>query len=224
MSTEEQLSGSIGIHTITEFYEKNRKNVSIAGIALIILAAGIWYYKSIYKPGLEEEAADSFYMAERYFGADSLTLALNGDGTHLGMIDIADEFSGTKVGEQATYYAGRILLEQGKYEEALDYLEDVDMDDEFMAAMVVVLRGDCLSELEKYEDAADQYMKAAEMRDNTLSTPYALLKAGIAYEEAKELDDALEAYERIFEDFGETKEARSIEIRIARVKAKLAAE
>ena len=55
MSTEEQIIDSKGIQSISEFYEKNKKNVSIAGIALIVLAAGIWYYKSIYTPALKKK-------------------------------------------------------------------------------------------------------------------------------------------------------------------------
>jgi tetratricopeptide (TPR) repeat protein len=225
MSTEEQIIDSKGIQSISEFYEKNKKNVSIAGIALIVLAAGIWYYKSIYKPGLEEEANDSFFMAERYYDMDSLNLALNGDPANfMGMLELADEYSGTKIGDRASYYAGRILLQQGKYDDALDHLEDVSMDDEFMSAQVITLQGDCLSELEKYEDAGDQYMKAAKHRTNDLTTPYALLKAGIAYEEAKEYDDAYEAYELIFSDYNSSKQAQNIELRMARVKAKMTAQ
>ena len=225
MSTEEQIIDSKGIQSISEFYEKNKKNVSIAGIALIVLAAGIWYYKSIYTPALEEEANDSFFMAERYFDMDSLDLALNGDAANfMGMIELADEYSGTKVGERASYFAGRILLQKEKYDEALDYLEDVTMEDEIMAAQVITLQGDCLSELEKYEDAADLYMKAANHRNNSLTTPYALLKAGIAYEEAKAYDDAYEAYELIFNDYSTSKQAQNIELRMARAKAKMTAQ
>ena len=164
-------------------------------------------------------------MAERYFGMDSLDLALNGDAAKfMGMIELADEYSGTKVGERAAYFAGRILLQKGKYDEALDYLEDVNMEDEIMAAQVITLQGDCLSELEKYEDAGDRYMKAAEHRSNNLSTPYALLKAGIAYEEAKSYDDAYNAYELIFNDYSTSKQAQNIELRMARAKAKLTAQ
>jgi tetratricopeptide (TPR) repeat protein len=219
MSTEEQIIGAKGIESITAFYEKNKKNITIAGIALILLSAGLWYYNSIYKPGMEEEANDSLFLAKRAFDQDSLNLALNGNGIQMGMMDIADDFGGTSAGELATYYCGNILLKQGKFDEALDYLEDADLNDEFMAAQVITLQGDCLSEQEKYEDAADKYMQAANKRENDVTTPYALLKAGIAYEEAKEYDDAVEAYERLFKDFSGTKHAQNAELRIARAKA-----
>ncbi|MBT8327194.1 MAG: tetratricopeptide repeat protein, partial [Bacteroidia bacterium] len=166
MSTEEQLSEIKGVESLKQFYETNKQNINIAAIAAILLLAGVWYYYKQYKPSLEIEASDSLFMAERYYGEDSLNLALNGDGINLGMIDIADEYGSTKVGERATYFAGRILLEQGKYNESLEYLEDASFDDEFLAAQIIALQGDCYSELGEYEKAGDYYMKAANKRSN----------------------------------------------------------
>ena len=160
MSTEEQIIDSKGIQSISEFYEKNKKNVSIAGIALIVLAAGIWYYKSIYTPALEEEANDSFFMAERYFDMDSLDLALNGDAAKfMGMIELSDEYSGTKVGQRASYFAGRILLQKEKYDEALEYLEKVQLKDAFKQIIselkgdIYKFKGDSQNSLKFYNEA-----------------------------------------------------------------------
>ncbi|MDB9883410.1 tetratricopeptide repeat protein, partial [Bacteroidia bacterium] len=116
----------------------------------------------------------------------------------------------------------RILLEQGKYDEALDYLKDSDMDDEFMGAQLITLQGDCLSELDKYSEAADKYMKAANARENRLTTPYALQKAGLAYEEAGGYSESIEAYTRLSEKYSDTRFAEDVEVRIGRVKAKMA--
>ena len=88
MSTEEQIQGKLSLDSISEYYDKNKNNVMIAGIALIVIAAGIYYYNSIYKPELELEAGNSLFMAERYYGNDSLTKALNGDGVNLGVIEL----------------------------------------------------------------------------------------------------------------------------------------
>lgn len=225
MSTEEEQSvENKSIQSISEFLESNKNNVLIAGIALILVAGGIYYYNNSYKPAMETEANDSIFMAERYFGQDSLDKALNGDGLNLGMRDIADEYGSTSAGNRAAFYAGRILLDKGQYEEALDYLDDVSMDDEIMAAQLVTLRGDCYSEMEQYEKAGDTYMKAANKRENNLTTPYALMKAGVAYEEAGELSDAKKAYEKLEADYSESRIADKIEARIARVEAKMAAE
>lgn len=220
MSTEEQYDGGQRVDSITEFYEKNKNNLMIAGIALILIAGGIYYYSNVHKPQQEEEAAESLFRAERYFSQDSLDKALNGDGINLGLLDVADEYSGTKAGNQAAYYAGKALLTQGKYEEALNYLEDADMDDEFMAAQVITLQGDCYSELEQYEEAGDLYMKAANKRDNEITAPYALLKAGFAYEAAENYEESIEAFTRLKEDYSETRFSEEVDSRIGRVLAK----
>lgn len=226
MSTEEQeqIVENKGVQSISDFLETNKNNVLIAGIALILVAGGIWYYNNSYKPAMETEGNESLFMAERYFAQDSLDKALNGDGINLGMRDISDEFGSTAAGNRAAYFAGRILLEKGQFDEALDYLGDVSMDDELMAAQVTTLRGDCYSELEQYEKAGDTYMKSANMRENDLTTPYALLKAGIAYEEAGEYSDAKKAYEKLEANYPDNRAADKVEARIARVEAKMAAK
>lgn len=226
MSTEEQdqIVENKGVQSISDFLETNKNNVLIAGIALILVAGGIWYYNNSYKPALETEGNESLFTAERYFGQDSLDKALNGDGIKLGMKDVADEYGSTSAGNRAAFYAGRILLEKGQFEEALDYLDDVSMEDELMAAQVITLRGDCYSEMEQYEKAADTYMKAANKRENNLTTPYALLKAGIAYEEAGEYSDAKKAYEKLEANYSDNRAADKIEARIARVEAMIAAK
>jgi len=222
MNTEEQTTENKGIESLIQFFEKHKKNAITAGIAMIILACAIYYYNDVYAPEKEMEAADSFFMAERYFGLDSMDKALMGDGVHLGMIDIADEFGSTKIGNQASYYAGRILLDQGKFEEALDYLNAVSMDDEIMAAQLITLRGDCYSEMEDYEKAGKTYMNAASKRDNELTAPYALMKAGAAFEEAGSYNAAAEAYQEIEESYPNSRQAELVKALVARAKAKQA--
>lgn len=223
MSTEEQLSQIKGVESIRNVYDNNKKNINIAAIAAIILMAGIWYYYKMYKPGFEKDANESFFMAARYYDTDSLNQSLNGDGINLGMLDIADEFGSTKSGQLATYYAGRILLQQGKFDEALEYLEDVSFSDEILAAQAITLAGDCYSELGDYSKAGDVYMDAANKRENDLTTPLALRKAGEAYEEAGELEDALDAFVELNENYIQSRDAINSEAKIARVKAKMAA-
>jgi hypothetical protein len=55
------------------------------------------------------------FQAVRYFESDSLNLALNGDGNNLGFLQIVEDYSGTKAGNLANYYAGVIYLKQGNF-------------------------------------------------------------------------------------------------------------
>jgi len=116
------------------------------------------------------------------------------------------------------------LLEQGKFEEALGYLSDVSMDDQIMAAQVITLQGDCYSEMENYKKAGKTYMAAANKRDNQLTTPYALLKAGAAFEQAGSFDDAVDAYQEIEESYPNSRQAEFVKALIARAEAKQASQ
>jgi predicted negative regulator of RcsB-dependent stress response len=201
MSTEDQLSQIKGVDSIKAFYDNNRKNVSIAAVVIILIAVGIYYYSNYYKPGKEKKAHAALFTAERYFRSDSVNKALYGDGQELGVIDVADQYGGTKAGNLAKYYAGRMLLTQGKYEEALSFLKDASFSDQFLAASSIILVGDCHSELGDYEKAAKTYMKAAKKRSNDVTTPRALYKAALAYEASSNYGAALKALKQIQSDY-----------------------
>jgi len=224
MSNEENIHEKQGLDSIIAFYEKNKNNMLVAGIALIVVAGGLYYYNNVYKPEQAKEAANSLYQAEKYVQKDAINQALNGDGINAGLIKIADDYGSTKGGSQAAFYAGRKLMDQGKYEEALDYLNDADLGGKIMPAQILTLKGDCYAELEQYEDAGDMYAKAAGVETNNLTTPYALQKAGLAYEAAGEYDDAIKAYSRLRDEYSSTQFASEAKGRIARAIAKKAAK
>ena len=205
--------------TIVGFIEDNSKNLLYAGIALIVLAGAFYYYTSIYKPNKEAEANSALYKAENMFAIDSLDLAMNGDGEFLGLADVADQYSSTAAGARAKYYQGRALMTQGKYEEALEYLDGVSFDDEIVAALAICLKADCKAELDQVEEAADLYMAAANKRENKFTTPYSLSKAARAYGHIGDWEAALEALEIIKADYSETQFAQEIDKEIARARA-----
>ena len=110
---------------LDHFVEDYQRQFMMVGGALIVIAAAVWYYKANYQPKQEAKANDAIFMAERYFGKDSVDLALNGDGTYDGFLDIVDEYSGTKSAVRAHYYIGVTLMKKGEFEEALDHMKIV---------------------------------------------------------------------------------------------------
>jgi len=204
------------------FIEKNQKLIMyiVGGIALIIL--GYFAFNKFYIGPKEKDAESAMFWAERYFEKDSLKLALNGDGTNLGFLDIIDDYGMTKSADLAHYYAGMIYLKQGQYQDAIDNLKDFDGDDQIVSCMATGGIGDAYMELGDNDQALKYYLKAANKHDNKFSTPLFLMKAGWTYEIMGKYDESLKLYERIQKDYYGSYESREIEKYIARAKGKLA--
>ena len=203
-----------------KYFEDNKKSILIvvAGI-VVIIAAYFGWQKMIVEPA-EQEAQQQLFWAERYFEKDSVKQAMNGDGTHMGLIDIVDQYSGTPSGNLATYYLGICYLNTGKYEEAIASLEDFDAEDVMLGPVATAAIGDANMELGRTEYAIDYYLKASNMYKNEFTTPIFLMKAGSAYESMNNFADALKVYEQVKTDFPETREGKEIDKYIAYAKAK----
>lgn len=212
MAVEEALSKS------EEFIEKNQKTLGIVigAIALIVLA--YFGFQRFYMAPREKQAQSQIFMAEKYFEQDSLTLALNGDGSYPGFLEIIDEYSRTPSAKLAHYYAGIIFLNQGKYEEAIDHLKKFNISDALVEPMAKGAIGDAYMELGKTNDAAKQYEKAADVSKNEFTTPIFLQKAAWAYEIDGKKDKAISIYEKIKTEYPRSAEARDVEKYIVRLK------
>jgi len=216
--TEEQMMAVEGALSKTEQYIENNRNLLsaiVGGIVLIILA--YFGYHRLYLEPREQEATSQIFVAERYFEQDSLKLALNGDGQYPGFLDIIDDYGMTKTGNLANYYAGVSYLKLGEYEKAIDYLNEFKGDGNIVEVWAIGKIGDAYMELGEMEKALDYYTKAANEIDNNFSSPHFLMKAGQTSELLGNNQKALELYERIKNDYPQSKENRNIERYIARV-------
>lgn len=220
MSTEEQLSQIKGFNSVKSFYQSNRKNVSYAGIAIILVAAGIYYYSNFYKPARESKAHAALFSAERYFRLDSTEKALYGDGINLGVIDVADQYGNTKAGNLAKFYAGRLLLSKGEYEQAKEILKGASFSDNYLAAASVILLGDCYTELGDYPKAAKTYLKAAKKRDNNVTAPRALFKAALAFEASQDYKSGIKAINSLREKYYNSINDDEVKRLLARLEAR----
>jgi tetratricopeptide (TPR) repeat protein len=185
--------------------EKHSKTAIGIAVAIALAVSGYFGF-SYYKANQNELAQKEMYQAVYYFEADSLDLALKGDGNNLGFIEIIDEYGISAAGNLANFYAGAAYLKQGKYESAIEYLEDFKSNDLLVQPRAYSLIGDAYMEQNKFEDAVKYYSKAADYLPNKYFTPTYLMKAALAYEKLKQNDKAKEAYEKIITDFWDSPE------------------
>lgn len=206
----------------TEHYvEKNKKNLSIAlGAILALVAIYFGYQKFIQEPN-EQEALSNMFAAERYFEMDSLNLAINGDGNHMGFEDILNEYGMTKAGNLAHYYLGIAFLKKGEFENAIEHLSEFDTDDEILGPVALGGIGDAYAEMGKPDEAVRYYNKASSISTNDFTTPLYLFKAGHIYRKEGKSKEALNLYERIKSEFPQSTEAGNIDkyIGLAKVSA-----
>lgn len=203
------------------FIEKNRNLLLGVLGGLIVLIGGYFAYRQYVVKPHELEAQAAIFRAERLFEVDSFQLALNGKDKAEGFLSIIENYGGTKTGNLAHYYAAVCYLNLGKYQEAIDQIDQFDADDIMLSAMALGVKGDALMELNKADEAIDMYVKAAGKNENTFTTPMFLMKAALAYEDKGNYEKALEAYQKIRTEYFSSNEGREAEKYIARAELKL---
>ena len=183
-----------------QFIEDNQKTISLVAIAVIVVVAGIWGVKKLYFQPREQKAQSEMFFAQHYFEGDSFKLALNGDGTNSGFLEIIDDFGSTKAGELAHYYAGISYLNIGEYENAIKHLDKFSTKEEMLSAMAVGATGDAYLELGNNDKALSHYKKAASVK-NEMTAPYFLMKLGMLQEQMGNNADAVKTYQIIKDEY-----------------------
>jgi len=200
------------------WFEQNPKTVIGITAALLLVIGGFFGYR-YYMGGQDAQAQKEMFQAVRYFEADSLNLALNGDGNNLGLLQIIEDYGRTDAGNLANYYTGFIYLKQAKFPLAIFHLEDFSSSDLLVQARAYSLMGDAYMEQKDFENAARYYDKAAGYKPNKEFTPTYLMKAALAYEKLNNTDKAKAAYQTIIEKFWDSSELQNARKFKARLEA-----
>jgi tetratricopeptide (TPR) repeat protein len=191
------MSDNITKEEIIEQFKGNKilkySTYVVGAIAVVVLAV-LAYQSFIAEPNNEASKAE---IAQG-------VLFLEKDSTQMAIEEFefqADEYAGYKGGEIAEYSLGNLYFEQGEYEMALDELDKVDIDDTYLMTLAIGTKGDCYSELGQYDKAVEMYVKAAERRENEVTTPMFYFKAGLNAEEAGDFESAAKFYKNIKENY-----------------------
>jgi predicted negative regulator of RcsB-dependent stress response len=204
------------LQNVEVFYERNKKPITIAVVAVVALVAGFFGYR-YYNTSRDGKAAAKAFYAQQYFMADSAQLALKGDGQHYGFLKVIKEFGGTKTANLAHYYAGVSYMKLGDTKNAIKYLEDFDGKGTMVGTAAHGLLGNAYMETGKTDKAIDEYKKATENDKDIVQTPMYLFTLGAAYEIAKKPEDAKKAYLRIRDEYPTSMQARDIDRYLAKL-------
>ena len=194
-----------------EFIQKNQKTLIAAIIVVLVIVLAIFGLRKWYFQPREDRAASEMFAAEQWFGQGDFQKALDGDDTFRGFIGVADSYKGTKSGNLARYYAGICNLRLGNFDEAARWLKKYNGKDTFTRPLAKIALGDAEMELGNTKAAVDNYIKAAEMEDNFVTTPTALFKAGMGYMMLDNNQKALECFTKVKNNYPESTEWSEID-------------
>lgn len=215
LNVDEALSAS-------ESFLFKYKNVLIGIVAaIVVIVLGTFGYRHFISEPNEQKASEALFKGEAYFGNDQYEIALKGDSLgYKGFLKIADEFSSTDAGNLANAYAGLCYAQLGKYEEALKYLDKFSADDYMVSPAILGTMGNCYAELGQLDKAAATLLKAADKADSQSLSPLYLLQAGQILEKQGKNAEAVEAYTKIKNKYGNSMQAYDIDRYIERASIK----
>ena len=206
------------------FFEKNGRKLSYLFIVLLIIAGGVFAFRSLVMQPKEDRASEMIAGAQNRFEAENpdFELALNGDAEAAGFLAVIDEYGSTEAGNLAKHYAGICYLNMGDFENAAKYLAMYSAVDGIPGAIVnaqnLGLQGDAAVELQKYADAVNFYKKAAAISDNNLTAPLYLRKAAQVELKQGNAEAAKALLQNIMDNHAQSMEAREAEKLMAAIR------
>ena len=205
------------LEKVTELYQKYQKPLSTALTVIIVAVIGYFGYTKWYKGPNEEKATAALAMPQLYFQADSMNLALNGDGKNPGFIKIEKKFDGTAAGNLAHFYAGVAYLKTGDFKNAIKSLSAFDGKGTILANQAYGSLGMAYMESGDKNKAIEFFKKATADKDDALITPLYLYHLGLAYEASNQMNDAKDAFKRIRDEYPRSIHARDMEKELAKM-------
>lgn len=195
----ESLSG------LEQRVEQNKKSVIWYAVALlVVIGLGLGYYYG--KKSAKEDAGEMIGKAdiELMQGNDSVALAQ--------YQAVAAEYS-NEVANRANLNAAILLYQKGNYEEALKAVENYDVEEELVGAASQSLKGDCLVNLKKYDEAVAAYDEAISVANgNELYAPVFMMKKATVLSAQQKYSDAAAIYQNIKDNYSKYVNAYRVNI------------
>ena len=188
------------------FFDKYKKAIIIAVLAIIVIIAGYFMYKAYVGGPREEKATTELAKGQVYFNAEQFDKALNGDGaTFTGFVNIINNYGGTDAANLANLYAGLCYANLNKWNDAVKCLDEYSpSDDAMVSPAAVAALGNAYAHVNQLDKAISSLKKAADMADsegqdgvNNSLSPTFRLQAAILLESQGKKEDALKIYQDI---------------------------
>lgn len=196
-------------------YDEHRRVAQGIGVAFLLLLLAVPGY-IYYHQQQEQEANQKLGQILSVYEQENFQQALDGTNNRAGLLTIADDYGNTDAGNLATFYAANALYQLEEYDRALTYFQRFEKGQDFLGASAYAAQAAIHENKGNFQRAGELYEEAAVQYQNKLTAPRYLLNAGEAYEEAGQLQAAVEAYRQISDEYPESDQASTAERYMAR--------
>lgn len=178
------------------FSEKTRKTIiRISAGVLGIIAIVLIYIFAVRNPSINS-------ANEAIAAVDILAMNQEADSVLLqNYAEVAANHGGA-AGNRASYMAAVLSFQNGNYEEALGYIEDYSGDDVLISALACGIKGDCLVNLDRLDEAVKAFSEAINIADkNERLVPYFMTKKATVLSAMGNHEEAAAIYEKITKEY-----------------------
>lgn len=175
--------------------KKNQKTILWISIAAAVVIAALLFYFMYSRPASVNKTHDNIAAADReaMMGNDSVAIEI--------YRQVADNGAGAPA-NRAKLNAAILLYNQGEYQQALDMVSGYSASDEIIGAAAYSLKGDCLVNLDRLDEAVSAYKDAVKQSaKNPYYTPLFLGKLARVYGALGNYNEQVKTYQEIIDDY-----------------------
>ncbi|OQX87313.1 hypothetical protein B6D60_04155 [candidate division KSB1 bacterium 4484_87] len=198
-----------------DFIREHQQKIYIGAIAVLaLLFMVIMFSKS--KRSAELNASEALTKANYELSQSRTQEAIDI------LLNMVDNYSGTKSAAKGVYLLGKAYFEKGDYEKAQMYFKryiDDYSDDPILVNGAYSGLGASLEQQNKFLEAAEIYEKGAKKFEKNFLAPRLLMKAGRCYQRANKIAKAKACYQIVIEKYAESKFKNDAELYLAKLNA-----
>lgn len=210
------------------FLRDNVRTIGIIGIVLLVVVAGVLYF-GFGRAKSSDRALVELARIRPYYDRGEFMVAINGDSSKTiggekvhGLRYIVDEYRSTSAGQIAALFLGNCYLGLGQPAKAAEPFDiAVGADDPMVTSAAHAGLAAVAEASGKYEEAAQQFVKAAADDRQELNTAQYLIGAARNYERAGKQDEAKENYRKVATQFPQSPANAQARLALARYNVEL---
>lgn len=207
------------------FFLKYKKAIIGGTLAVLLIILGVIAYNNFYSGPREDKASTALAKAQELFATQQFDKALNGDKGIEGFLQVSKNYSGTDAANLADLYAGLCYANLGKWQEAVNSLEDFSTkSDAMISPNSQAALGNAYAHVNQIDKAISALKKAADMANsaseegvNNSIAPSCLIQAARLLESQNKNDEALKIYKDIKEKYVNSAASQDIDKYIERL-------